>query len=74
MEKIIRFKELRNYVPLSRSSLWRLMQKEEFPKPISLSGLQCKNAAKGWLEQDIIDWIKHREELKNDHKNQEDQH
>lgn len=50
--KILRFKQVQQIIPLSRSSIWRRTKKDTFPKPISLGG----NAV-GWLEKDITEWI-----------------
>jgi len=50
--KILRYKQLFELVPLSRSSLWRRIKNKTFPKPIPLGGISV-----GWVYQDIVDWI-----------------
>jgi prophage regulatory protein len=37
---------------LSRSSIYSMMSKDQFPRPIQLGG-----KAVGWREQDIEDWL-----------------
>jgi prophage regulatory protein len=56
INKILKFKELSKYVPLSRTTIWRRIKNGQFPKPIDLGG-NSKNSAKGWIESDIIGWV-----------------
>lgn len=55
--KILRYKQLFEIIPLSRSSLWRRIKNKTFPKPISLGGI-----AVGWLESDILNWINYQKQ------------
>ena len=52
LERIIRFSELKQTIPLSRSTLWRKVRANEFPKPIPLG-----KAAVGWLSSEVQAWI-----------------
>ena len=51
-ERIVRFRELRQTIQLSRSTIWRKVRAGEFPKPIALG-----KAAVGWLSSEIQAWI-----------------
>jgi len=50
--RIIRFKELKKIVGLSRPTIWRMMRDGRFPKSRSLS-----NRAVGWLDTEIYEWM-----------------
>ena len=64
MNKLLRFKELSRYIPLSRSTIWRKIKKGTFPKSIDLGG-GTKNSAKAWLESDILAWIEQQRRVFN---------
>ena len=54
---LIRAKRLRTeFVPLSRTQLWRLVRAGEFPKPVRLS----KNAV-AWRRDEVEAWVRQRE-------------
>ena len=53
--KILKLKEIVQLTGLSRVTVWRLEQRQEFPEKIALSPNRV-----GWLEQDIMDWINSR--------------
>jgi prophage regulatory protein len=57
LHKIIRLRELPDYVGLKRSQIDALIIKGEFPRPIKLSD---GGRAKGWLEHEIIAWQQER--------------
>ena len=40
---------------LSNSTVWRLQQRGEFPKPVQLSP-----GRGGWLERDVDNWVQSR--------------
>ena len=42
MNRIIGFKALKNYIFLSRATVWRLVHKKGFPKPISFDHSKSK--------------------------------
>jgi prophage regulatory protein len=50
--KCLRFKAVRDRTGLSRSTIWRLERRGEFPKQRRIS----VNAV-GWVEQEIDDWM-----------------
>ena len=56
--KIHREKSLVRLLGISRTTIWRMVKRGDFPKPISL-GLR----AKGWRWEDIEDWVRSREEV-----------
>ena len=61
-ERFVRFKELRLRVGLSRSTIWRLVQTDQFPRPRRIA-----KSATGWLASEVDSWIQeraHSEELK----------
>lgn len=53
--KIIRPKQLANKLGISKQTLWRM--KDELPPPIRIG-----KRAKGWLQQDILEWLEERKE------------
>jgi len=50
--RLLRLNEVKTKVGLSRSTIYRLMQEDSFPKSIILAG---RSAA--WLESEVDDWI-----------------
>lgn len=50
--RIIRLKEVMDLTGLARSTIYKFISRELFPKPISL-GDRCV----GWVESEIRDWI-----------------
>ncbi len=52
---ILRLQEVLFRTGLSRTTLYSLIAKGEFPHPISIS-TRCV----GWIEAQVIDWLKHR--------------
>lgn len=53
--RYLRFKELRQRVPLGRTTIWRMMREGRFPKSKRIG-----KAATAWLEHEIDEWIKKR--------------
>lgn len=51
-EQVIRYRELKRIVPLSRSTVWRKSRAGEFPMPIPLG-----SSAIGWLLSEVQAWI-----------------
>jgi prophage regulatory protein len=51
--KLLRFPHVRERTGLSRSTIWRLERRGEFPKHRRIS----RNAV-GWLEEEISEWIR----------------
>jgi prophage regulatory protein len=54
-QKLIRLPEVRQRVPLSRSMIYLLIQRGEFPKPISLG-----RRSVAWIEAEIDAWVASR--------------
>jgi prophage regulatory protein len=52
-DRILRWRELRLRVNLSRSTVWRLVRAGRFPAPIPLSSA----AAVGWSSKEVDEWI-----------------
>jgi prophage regulatory protein len=50
--KILRLPSVKARIELSRSTIYLLISKGEFPSPISLG-----ERAVGWLEEDINNWL-----------------
>lgn len=61
--KVLRIKDVISLIGLSRSAIYdRINPKsprydETFPKPIKL-GMNSRNIAVGWLEEDLISWMR----------------
>ncbi len=51
-DRIIRAKEVHKLTGLSRTTLWRLEQKDNFPKRVSLGGQSV-----GWKLSEVQNWI-----------------
>ena len=56
-KEILRLKDVAKLLKLSRSTIWRRVQKNSFPQPFTLGGGSSNNAAKGWTATDIYHWI-----------------
>ena len=56
IERILRFPEVRRLTGYSRPSIYRLMKAKNFPSQVVLSN----GGAVGWLEADILAWIRSR--------------
>lgn len=52
---ILRRREVEQAVALSRSTIYRLMDKGDFPKPVKLTA-----HAVGWRASDIFQWLESR--------------
>jgi prophage regulatory protein len=52
LEKLLRLSEVRNRVPYSRATIYRLISSGEFPRPYSLGA-----RAVAWRETEISAWI-----------------
>lgn len=50
--RIIRLKEVIDSTGLARSTIYKFIALETFPKPVSLGG-RCV----GWVESEVHDWI-----------------
>jgi len=57
MEKVLRIKDVIETTGLSRSSIYELQSKKQFPRSVKL----CRGAV-GWLASEIQGWIAERAE------------
>lgn len=51
--RLLRLKQVISITGLSRSTLYLMISKNEFPRQINLTGARCV----AWLESEIIEWI-----------------
>lgn len=51
--KILRLNDVKEITGLSRSSIYLMIKRNEFPQNIALNNYR----AVGWLDKDIQDWI-----------------
>ena len=56
--RLIAWPELRQRIPLSRSTIWRRIRDGNFPAPIQISPGRV-----AWLERDILAWIAAQKQL-----------
>jgi prophage regulatory protein len=56
--QVMRLAEVVEYTRLSRSTIYRLMVTDEFPKQIKLA-----SHASGWLLADIDQWLETRQRI-----------
>ena len=50
--RLIKLKEVIDVTGLSRSSIYRFISEETFPKPVPLGGRSV-----AWVESEVNDWI-----------------
>jgi len=50
--RVMRFREVRGTVSLSRSTVWRKVRDGSFPRPIRIG-----KSAVGWIASEVQDWI-----------------
>lgn len=55
-DRIITADEVLTRVPLDRSTIWRMIQRGEFPRPIQISAARI-----GWRLSAVLAWIAERE-------------
>jgi prophage regulatory protein len=53
--KIYRMRDLTEVVGLPRSSIWALVARDQFPRPVKLSA-----RTSGWRSSDVAAWIAER--------------
>lgn len=59
--RYIRFKELRQRVPLGRTTIWKMMREGRFPQSRRIGKM-----ATAWLENEVEDWIKEHAGIQKD--------
>jgi len=50
--KIIKLTDVQNITTFSRSTIYRLISQDKFPKQIKLS-----ERSAGWIEQEVLDYL-----------------
>lgn len=55
MLRLIKLKEVIEITVLSRSSIYALAQKKEFPNPVKLSA-----RSSAWVQSEVHDWVNER--------------
>ncbi|MFA4892697.1 helix-turn-helix transcriptional regulator [Brevundimonas sp.] len=55
MQKLLRLPQVIERTSLRRSTIYEMMGKGSFPKPVKLN-----LRSNGWLENEISDWLKSR--------------
>ena len=53
--RIIRLSEVTHVTGLARSTVYKMIEANQFPRSVSLGG-----RAVGWVEQEVLDWIEER--------------
>lgn len=51
MDALLKLRDLMEIMKISRSTLWRVQQREDFPKPMILMG--CKR----WRREELQEWL-----------------
>lgn len=58
-DRIMRMRDLREFLRLSPSHLYALMAQGKFPKPFALVP---GGRSRGWLQSDIVQWVLERKD------------
>jgi len=56
MSGLMRQRDMMEFMKVSRSTLWRIMRHEDFPRPVVLLGL------KRWRREEIERWLRSRQD------------
>lgn len=59
--RLIKLPEVLKKTSLSRSSIYSLVNKKSFPKPVTLIGRAC-----AWVEAEVDEWIEERIAMRDD--------
>lgn len=59
-ERFIRLDELISKTGLGRSTIYRMIDKGEFPKPINITSNKV-----AWLQSEVTEWMKSKVEQRN---------
>jgi predicted DNA-binding transcriptional regulator AlpA len=51
MNNLLKLRDLMEIMKISRSTLWRVQQRKDFPKPVELLG--CKR----WRSEELQSWL-----------------
>lgn len=60
MDALLRQRDIMEIMKISRSTLWRVQQQEDFPKPVALLG--CKR----WRREELKGWLDEQAALRDD--------
>lgn len=60
VDALLRQRDLMEIMQISRSTLWRVQQRDDFPKPVTLLG--CKR----WRREELEAWLNERAARRND--------
>lgn len=58
MDRILRLNEVLEITGLRKSTLYRYMAQEQFPRPLKLHQQGASRGAVGWTETMITEWMK----------------
>lgn len=61
-DKILRIKQVVERIGLSRTTVWRMVKRGQFPPPIALYGRNI-----GWRDATVTSWILERERDSRNH-------
>jgi prophage regulatory protein len=54
-DRVLRWREVRDRIGLSRATIWRMVRNGVFPAPVRLGPQSV-----GWIEREVIEWIADR--------------
>ena len=52
-QELLTCKQVTEIVPLTQSTIYRLMRKNRFPLPVKIGGRNVR-----WLRSEVMDWLK----------------
>ena len=59
VDRVLRWREFRGRIGLSRATIWRMVRSGGFPKPVVLGPQSV-----GWLEREVNAWLATRAALR----------
>jgi len=57
--KLLRLNQVRELVPYSKSALYGMISRGEFPKPVKI-GASPKSRASFWVAEEVYSWLDER--------------
>ncbi len=57
MEKLLSVNQVLEYVPKSRTTIWRWVRQGYFPKPIPIG-----TTGKAWVQSEVEEWLQDQKE------------
>jgi|AntAceMinimDraft_13_1070369.scaffolds.fasta_scaffold05961_4 prophage regulatory protein len=63
--KLLRIKEVAQWLGVSQSAIYKWSAEGRFPAPIKLGGEDRKRVAARWMEEDIQKWIEEKRNAPN---------